>query len=123
MQYDDIISIQATEEEEDSMEAWETVTPEKEQWVRLLHHLDTLALLSTVVGQKAMGELPPILFVFCGEGEADAEEPDVSDLQVQLLNKGESSCSQESRLFPLSFWSPIIRLINPALLQGKSHCL
>ena len=75
------------------METWETVTPEKERWVRLMHHLETLTQLSNVIGQTVMRELPPVLYAVYGEEEEEEEEKgeaiDVCDLQVHLLSKGQ----------------------------------
>ncbi len=80
------------------MESWETVTSEKERWVRLIHHLETLSHLSNVIGQAAMRQLPPVLYaVYGGEGEEEewgeggGEAIDVCDLQVNLLSKGKLS--------------------------------
>lgn len=80
------------EGEEDVTEAWETVTEEREKWVRLVHHLESLTLLSNAVGQKAMRTLPPIPYTVCEEGEEEEEEGGlvhVGDMHVHLLHKGE----------------------------------
>ncbi len=78
---------------DEAMESWESVTSEKERWVRLIHHLETLTQLSNVIGQASMRRLPPVLYAMYGvEGEGEGEEGgeaiDVCDLQVQLLSKG-----------------------------------
>jgi len=76
--------VQAREEEE----AWETVTAEKERWIRLIHHLEALTLLSTTVGQETMKRLPPAPFVICEMEDRGAEIPDIGVLEVHLLHKG-----------------------------------
>lgn len=46
-------------EEWEELESWEPVTAEREEWIRLIHHLEGLTLLSNAIGQGEMRKLPP----------------------------------------------------------------
>ena len=61
-------------------EAWETVTEEAEQWVRLLHRLQILTVLCGAVGPAVMGKMPPV--PYCRVSRAGEE------LEVRLLTEG-----------------------------------
>ena len=81
---------QSAEEEE----TWESLTIEKEHWIRLIHHLEALTLLANVIGQKAMRVLPPAPFAVCAEEEEEGHswEIDVGVLQLQLLSESMCVC-------------------------------
>ena len=84
LQFSTFVLVQTREEEE----AWETVTAERERWIRLIHHLEALTLLSNTIRQEAMRRLPPAPFVVCEMEDGGTEIPDVSVLEVHLLHKG-----------------------------------
>ena len=82
-------SVRQPTESEDSAEAWETVTAERERWVRMAHHLEVLVLLSDVIGVGAMRAIPPVPSVVVGEEEEEGRVVNILDHQVQLLQNGE----------------------------------
>lgn len=61
-------------------EAWETVTEEGEQWVRLLHRLQVLTVLCGAVGPAVMSKMPPV--PYCRAPRRGEE------LEVRLLTEG-----------------------------------
>lgn len=87
-------------EEWEELESWEPVTAEREEWIRLIHHLEGLTLLSNAVGQGEMRKLPPAPWTAApqspqegGEGEEDfpPEEErrlNIGSLQILLLGDG-----------------------------------
>lgn len=86
-----ICCLYQTGEEE---EAWETVTAEREQWVRLIHHLEALTILSNTIGVDAMRRLPSVPFIVSEESDKAAEILDIGVLEVHLLQNGNSlTCS------------------------------
>ena len=93
-------------EEWEELESWEPVTAEKEEWIRLIHHLEGLTLLSNAIGQGDMRKLPPApwtTFPQSLEGNSEGEEDispgereerrlNVGSLQIMLLGDGEPTC-------------------------------
>ena len=95
-------------EEWEELESWEPVTAEREEWIRLIHHLEGLTLLSNAVGQGEMRKLPPAPWTATspqspqegggieeGEDDLPPEEGedrrlDVGSLQIVLLGEGET---------------------------------
>ena len=69
-------------------EAWETVTAEREQWVRLIHHLEALTILSNTIGVNAIRKLPSVPFIACEKSDKATEILDIGVLKVQLLQDG-----------------------------------
>ena len=76
-------------ESEDSPEAWETVTAERERWVRMAHHLEVLVLLSNVIGVGAMRAVPPVPTVTVAMEEEEGPVANILEHRVQLLRNGE----------------------------------
>lgn len=72
-------------ESEDSPEAWETVTAERERWVRMAHHLEVLVLLSNVIGVGAMRAVPPVPTVTVAMEEEEGPVANILEHRVQLL--------------------------------------
>ncbi len=105
---------------DEAMESWESVTSEKERWVRLIHHLETLTQLSNVIGQTSMRRLPPVLYAMYGvegEGEEGGEAIDVCDLQVQLLSKGKPAA-----IVNLTSVAVVIATANEPRTAIANHC-
>ena len=88
----------------EELEAWEPVSMEKEEWIRLIHQLEGLTLLSNAVGQGGMAKLPPAPWADAqqqlsgGNGEEMEEEIsggsprgtlDIGSLKITLLSDGE----------------------------------
>ena len=70
----------------DDTEDWETVTAERERWVRLAHHLEPLTMLYVVVGAEAMKTLP--LIPYMEKSHDDEDSVRIADVVVHLLNDG-----------------------------------
>ena len=95
-------------EEWEELESWEPVTAEREEWIRLIHHLEGLTLLSNAIGQGEMRKLPPAPWTALpqsplegSEGEEDFPpeegEPkerrlNIGNLQIMLLGDGKPTC-------------------------------
>ena len=89
----------------EELESWEPVTAEKEEWIRLIHHLEGLTLLSNAIGQGDMRKLPLAPWTDApqsqeGEGDQDCSNEteerklNVGSLRIMLLDEGEfiSNC-------------------------------
>ena len=86
-------------EEWEELESWEPVTAEREEWIRLIHHLEGLTLLSNAVGQGEMRKLPPAPWTATspqspqeggGIQEGEDRRLDVGSLQIVLLGEGKT---------------------------------
>ena len=92
-------------EEWEGLESWEPVTAEREEWIRLIHHLEGLTLLSNAIGQGEMRKLPPAPWTAAPHGqslqeggiegeddfpleEGEKRRLNIGSLQIVLLGEG-----------------------------------
>ena len=105
-------------EEWEELESWEPVTAEREEWIRLIHHLEGLTLLSNAIGQGGMRKLPPAPWTVApqspregggGDGEGEEDFPpeegeqrrlNIGSVQIMLLGNGKHvSCCRVGDFF------------------------
>ena len=122
-------SIHQPTDSEDSAETWETVSAERERWVRMAHHLEVLTLLSNVIGVGAMRTIPPVPSVVV-EVEEEEEKGYVTNInildhQVQLLQNGEFSelVCMWNRINHINSRLIVYSLISKSSHQTVSHSL
>ena len=92
------------------LESWESVSSEREQWIRLIHCLEGLSLLSNAVGQEHMRKLPPAPWTekqqrvseeseaVEGEGLSGEERLSVGNHQFLLLSDGKPFCTSRGEV-------------------------
>ena len=73
-------------QEVEQVEEWETVTVEREQWVRLCDLLELLTNLSLLTGVAALREIPSIILV--SQELCDDEELCLKGLKFKMLSNG-----------------------------------